>query len=945
MKRRRHDGFLSYSHAVDRKLAPMVQDALHRLAKPWHKRRAVDVFRDETNLSANPDLWRSIVRELVRSRYLLFLASPAAAASPWVRKELDFWCSSKDPNKLLILLTDGDFAWDATLQKIDWARTTSLPQVPALDQAIVREPFWVDLRPFRNLSPTDQKLQNEFLGKIAAVAAPLHGLDNKDEIFGEDIRQRRKALTLAWGGAALLSVLFVLSLVFAAGTQAGRLRSQYNLVSSYLTLGDTAVRDDRRAEAAYWYWRAYDEGPRGDPRSNLARRLVAGWSASWMRLRNPSAVTALALSPDGTTIAIGGADGSIHVRGVKDDVLRLRIDASKDPVRFLRFSRDGTLLAVVHLRGACSVHTMGNPSRVLMRIPGGVRKITFTNDDAFLVGIDSRGSVGRWSLRPPCAPCEALAGGDIYAKTELSDDAGYTSTISDQAIASVRDPASGETVGTFEHTELRNLDDQISLVRFDTARRRLATVGIANIRLWDIAKRAAIGEPIAHKGQFFDAVFHPLTGSFITAGHEGIRTWSPIGREESQWLTGEGTIQAVAVGAKAMVTAAGSESGLVEIRALAPKELTFRGGGYHQLAAMPSDDALWVSRGGKEIWRVFPNRGTSQLLFRTEHSILSLTVDARGRMAAIGTPDDVFVLNLVHPNLPPMKLNHEFSSIVRDLDFSRDGNHLTTITQLGTVRLWRLAGGRAAEVWESRVRNGNGWCVKFSPDGKSIAASREWELDILKVEDGSTGATLPVKTTVYGMAFSPDGSALLMGRFDDKAEVWDVRTMQKIGASLDHRETVTAVAFSSDGSLIATASVDGTARLWDAATHRPLTPPWPHAARVDAAVFGRGDNTVITQSGDGVLSVWDVPVPSIRDREHLRLSVEVRSGYRRDAERRQPLTYAEWASRQAMLGTKYGAAADVRSWRSVSPEALASEERAHQPNWWTRQWLRYLRWR
>ena len=36
----RYDAFISYSHAADGKLAPNLQDALQRFAKPWYRRRA-----------------------------------------------------------------------------------------------------------------------------------------------------------------------------------------------------------------------------------------------------------------------------------------------------------------------------------------------------------------------------------------------------------------------------------------------------------------------------------------------------------------------------------------------------------------------------------------------------------------------------------------------------------------------------------------------------------------------------------------------------------------------------------------------------------------------------------------------------------------------------------------------------------------------------------------
>ena len=80
----RYDAFISYSHAADGQLAPALQGALHRFAKPWHRRRALHVFRDQTSLGLTPELWPEIERALAASRYFLLLASPKAAASHWV---------------------------------------------------------------------------------------------------------------------------------------------------------------------------------------------------------------------------------------------------------------------------------------------------------------------------------------------------------------------------------------------------------------------------------------------------------------------------------------------------------------------------------------------------------------------------------------------------------------------------------------------------------------------------------------------------------------------------------------------------------------------------------------------------------------------------------------------------------------------------------------------
>jgi MTH538 TIR-like domain (DUF1863) len=80
-----YHAFVSYSHAADGKLAPAIQHALHTIAKPWYKLRALRVFRDKTTLSATPGLWPAIEAALSESEWFLYLASPQAAQSQWVQ--------------------------------------------------------------------------------------------------------------------------------------------------------------------------------------------------------------------------------------------------------------------------------------------------------------------------------------------------------------------------------------------------------------------------------------------------------------------------------------------------------------------------------------------------------------------------------------------------------------------------------------------------------------------------------------------------------------------------------------------------------------------------------------------------------------------------------------------------------------------------------------------
>jgi hypothetical protein len=81
-----YDAFISYSHAKDKPIAAALQSVVQSLGKPWYRRRALRIFRDDTSLSATPHLWPTIEKALAESRFLILLASTESARSMWVQK-------------------------------------------------------------------------------------------------------------------------------------------------------------------------------------------------------------------------------------------------------------------------------------------------------------------------------------------------------------------------------------------------------------------------------------------------------------------------------------------------------------------------------------------------------------------------------------------------------------------------------------------------------------------------------------------------------------------------------------------------------------------------------------------------------------------------------------------------------------------------------------------
>ena len=202
------DAFISYSHEADRDLAPAIEKGMERLAKPWFKLRALEVFRDQSDLALTPHLWETIRRNLDGSGHLVVLLSPASASSRWVNEEVAHWCDERGTEQLLLVLTGGELVWDDAAADFS-AASTAVP--PALRGRYSAEPLYEDLRWGHGAS--DLTLRNPaFRSSIARLAAPIHGVAPGD-LESEDVRLRRRARRFAQAGVAALAVLTVAATV------------------------------------------------------------------------------------------------------------------------------------------------------------------------------------------------------------------------------------------------------------------------------------------------------------------------------------------------------------------------------------------------------------------------------------------------------------------------------------------------------------------------------------------------------------------------------------------------------------------------------------------------------------------------------------------------------------------------------------------------------------
>src|SRR3954451_9253610 len=217
----KYDAFIAFSHTGDRPLAMAVQAGLQRFAKPWYRRRALRVFRDESSLSATPGLWPTIQRVLAASSYFVLIASPESRDSHWVNQEVRYWLGLGRRDRLLLVLSAGQLTW--AQHDFDWTRTDALS--PVLQNVFDQEPLHVDLRWARSQAAVSRR-DARLTEPLARLAAPMHGRP-RDELIGEDLRQHRRTLRIARSAVTTLVVLLVAAVTLGVLANIQRNRAEH----------------------------------------------------------------------------------------------------------------------------------------------------------------------------------------------------------------------------------------------------------------------------------------------------------------------------------------------------------------------------------------------------------------------------------------------------------------------------------------------------------------------------------------------------------------------------------------------------------------------------------------------------------------------------------------------------------------------------------------------
>jgi WD40 repeat protein len=193
------------------------------------------------------------------------------------------------------------------------------------------------------------------------------------------------------------------------------------------------------------------------------------------------------------------------------------------------------------------------------------------------------------------------------------------------------------------------------------------------------------------------------------------------------------------------------------------------------------------------------------------------------------------------------------------LSFSPDGT-LVAAGHRGSISIHEASTGRLVSVCRGHLATGK--AVAFSPDGRQIATSGEYERSPVQLFDVQSGVRVGSMSgepeSPFGVAFRPDGKEIATVAFgNSRVTVWNVREGRPIRALTGHARPVYSVAYSSTGHLMASAAHAGGVIVWDSETgNRLLTLPNPHEL-TDVVAFSPDGRYLAVPLGRQV-RIWDL---------------------------------------------------------------------------------------
>jgi WD40 repeat protein len=853
-----YDAFISYSQRADSRIARALRSVVQSIGRPWWKLRSLDVYLDASSLTANPDLWGTIEQALSDSRYLILLASPEAATSHWVDKEVSWWLDHKGTDTLLIALTDGSLTWSSSSEDFAWDEKTPLP--PSLKTKFRVEPLWVSLTAYRSAPQNATKRNQDFLDRALNLAAAIHGR-RKEDLYSDELREQRWILRWAYGAAGVLLVLTICAVTLYFFAEQQRKASLANETRALAALSDTALKRGNSVDAVQLALVAWPR--KGDDTRPQMKRVITALNSALSeeheRIRfaeHSDPVGSALFSPDGTRIVTASDDTAARIWDAERRV-NLKTLPHEKLVKFAAFSPDGTRIVTASDDGIARIWD-GKTGKQLHRLKdgdsGAVYSALFSPDGTRVVAAYDDKKVRIWEASTGGLLREWTAHGESVYFAAYSPDGTRIVTASKDKTARIWDAQTGGLLG-----KLSGHNDAVYSAAYSPDGTSIVTASEDKIvRVWDANTRKKRFELLCSE-PVHAAAFSPDGKRIVTASYDNIATiWDAKTGAVLVELKGHNQVvnfAAFSPDGTRVVTASDDKTARIWDTD-APKVILSDKHWVNSAAFSPDGTRIVTASRGGTVRILDADSGEQYPIELKKAGGEGQVAERHQRGAASDGQGPLCPGSVSSDGLAPTQ-SASANSNVYSVAYSPDGSRIVTASEDNMARIWEAQTGRLLGSLEhdSQVDS-----AAFSPDGTRIVTAsddgiaRVWDVNTRKLLvclKGSGGI-------VHHAAFSPDGMMVVAAYEDKKARIWNANTGRQLNELEEHNDIVYSAVFNPDGARIVTASGDGTVRIWDAKTGTQLTTLQAHHEVVYSAMFSKDGKRIVTASKDGTARVWEV---------------------------------------------------------------------------------------
>lgn len=463
----------------------------------------------------------------------------------------------------------------------------------------------------------------------------------------------------------------------------------------------------------------------------------------------------------------------------------------------------------------------------------------------------------------------------------------------------------------------------VSKIAFSSDDRFIATgANDATARVWSTSTGEPVGEVMKHGGAVSSVAFLKGDGALLTGSLDNsIRVWDfRTGRLLATPVRHQGPVQEVSVNLDHRLAASASldctariwdlDRHLMDQTALPCRDIA------RHAAPSPSGRSLVSSHNDGEAivwdstsWNIKASLHHNEFVSRAGfgHDDRTVVTACRDR--------GVRLWDLDQPDRPKKSLSMEFFPSV--MEFSQ-GN-LTALIGNTQGNLYRLDLDAFNLLGLPKEHEAFISGVSWSPRGSVVAtAGKDGRLvfwDVSTLETVQEPIELGVGAT--STAFNDSGSLLAVGCEDGTVQFWDPSVRKRLNSFIAHEGYVSRVCFNKQGDTLVTGSMDRSVRFWDTDTRLACGIPLRHEGEISVVIYFSRGRKLLTAAFDKTMRLWNLAAPAIDDRDHpdrLRLSVEMRTGYRVDGEGNLVrLKQTEWLDRRARL-FGMGGPCDAPTW-------------------------------